>query len=173
MSKPWEKGFDPSSLFRPQQMQSERLEQWRRENARQQEEIHVSLLRAAEEEDQREQQRIERELKNLELIGALVEQQQAMLQTQGDLLSEQRKQAAEGIVDRRLQYSILICAILAIAAAVGVPVYAETHSLWLLVVVIAADALVSLLAFTLIHRWRRPAAKIDTPSTDALDADGS
>lgn len=70
--------------------------------------------------------KLEREKRALDLSAEILDHQRQLVEMQSALLELQQQQSAEARVDRRIQYVVLIVAVLALAIPTGL----ASHSLW-------------------------------------------
>jgi len=97
----------------------------------------------------------------LELSRRILEQQQRMVESQKDLLDLHVEQGTQARHDRRIQYSILGVAIIALAVAIGAPVALETDSWPWTIGTVAVTLLVTVGGALLVIQGRRSISKSD------------
>lgn len=121
-----------------------------------QDEMIAQAEAAGERAFQAESDRIDRERKALELSAGILETQQA-------LLARQESQAADAAHDRRLEYAVIVLAILAITVPLATTVAQTTKSWGWTVLAAAASLAACLILALLIVRGRQGKESLPAP----------
>lgn len=132
----------------------------------QREEMYRDLEEATRERNAALEQKVQREIKALELSEALLEQQRTMVSEQRELRIQQESQAIVSGTDRKIQYAILTATLMALAVAVAAIVYTVFESLvWTVVVFAGSGAAGGLGAWSVIRGGLRK-ERSASPSRD-------